>query len=87
MKPFIKNYRILFYGYDEIVPCFVPATSEEDARRWVDSEEDIIECKEYKLSIDTEYLWDVLIGRKKGDFSELTADFIVRILERFYKNF
>ncbi len=86
MKPCIKTYRVILDGDDKAITCFVPATSEQDARQWIEGNGEIIQCKEYELPIDTEYLRDVLVGRQSGHFGEAEADVIVRTLNRFYKN-
>lgn len=85
MKPYIKTYRVILDGDRQAITCYVPATSEQDARQWIDGNGEIIQCKEYKLPIDTDYLRDVLVGRQHGHFGDAEADVIVRILNRFYQ--
>ena len=86
MKPCIKCYRVILYGDCEAFTEFVPATSEQDARQWADGNGEIIQCKEYELPIDVDYLRDVLVGKQSGHFGDAEADVIVRTLRRFYKN-
>ena len=86
MKPTIKCYRIILDGDTQAITDFVPATSETDAREWIAGNGEIIQCKEYELPIDTDYLWNVLTGKEHGHFGEAEADVITRILRRFYLN-
>lgn len=86
MKPCIKCYRVILDGDYKAITEFVPATSEQDARQWVDGNGEIIQCKEYELPIDTDYLRDVLVGSQSGHFGDAEADVIVRTLRRFYLN-
>ena len=46
MKPCIKTYRVILDGDDKAITCFVPATSEQDARQWIEGNGEIIQCKE-----------------------------------------
>ncbi len=86
MKPCIKCYRIILDSDTKAITDFVPATSEADAREWISGNGEIIQCKEYELPIDTDYLWNVLTGKEQGHFGEAEADVIVRMLRRFYLN-
>lgn len=86
MKPCIKCYRVILDSDTKAITDFVPATSEADAREWISGNGEIIQCKEYELPIDTDYLWNVLTGKKQGHFGEAEADVIVRMLRRFYLN-
>ena len=86
MKPCIKCYRIIIDEDTIAITVFVPATSEKDAREWIEGNGEIIQCKEYELPIDTDYLRDVLVGRQNGHFGDAEADIIVRTLKRFYLN-
>lgn len=86
MKPCIKCYRIIIDGDTNTITEFVPATSEKDAREWIEGNGEIIQCKEYELPIDTDYLRDVLVGRQNGHFGDAEADIIVRTLRRVYLN-
>ena len=86
MKPCIKCYRVILDGVTNAITEFVPATSEKDACEWIKGNGEIIQCKEYELPIDTDYLRDVLVGRQNGHFGDAEADIIVRMLQRVYTN-
>lgn len=87
MKPCIKCYRVILDNDTKVITEFVPATSETDAREWISGNGEIIQCKEYELPIDTEYLWNVLTEGEQGHFREAEVDIIVRMLRRFYINY
>lgn len=84
MKPCIKTYRIILDNDMKAITAFIPATSEKEAREWISGNGEIIQCKEYELPIDTDYLWNVLRGNTVGHFGEAEADVICRILRIFY---
>ena len=42
MKPCIKCYRIILDGDTKALTEFVPATSEKDAREWIEGNGEII---------------------------------------------
>ena len=66
--------------------AMVKLSNAKNAREWISGNGEIIQCKEYELPIDTDYLRDVLTGQAQGHFGEAEADVIVRMLRRFYLN-
>lgn len=86
MKPCIQTYRIIIDGDMQAITEFVPGTSKQDAMEWAGGNGEIIQCKEFELPIDTDYLWRVLRGQENGHFGEAEADVICRILRRYYKH-
>ena len=86
MKQVIKCYRVIIDDNFEAFTVFMPSTSEQEAQDLCAGQGEIIQCREYELPIDTNYLRKVLLGKEKGHFGNAETNLIVRLIEQFYVN-